>query len=234
MPELVNSTVEHSPCLTFTLFNKPPPELRLRIWWLSISSDRLVPLQYTYQGPRIPPPIQEYLSDWMQRFGSSPQPTPQVLQVNVESRTEALRLYKLTVNSNRDRKDDRSTYFNPDVDTATYLWLGCVSFFHALDGTPNLRVSPDIIQSLLVHCDPGRLGILLIHLFSDLSKQNSAGYIHPFTSLQRLHIRLLYPMPVSEEEFQTCKKELDSYFEGRRVNSPEFRVPQMFIAQIKY
>ena len=80
----------------FTLFPKLPPELRLKIWRLSIPQEqRVVILElYTYCGTPI---IKDGRQQSLYGYETKPtEPVAAILHVSQESRAEALKTYTLT------------------------------------------------------------------------------------------------------------------------------------------
>lgn len=88
---------EHSPS-TFVLFPKLPPELRIKIWRLTIPTDRVVKI--LAGGYALDPPDsyvdKEGNTDGRHCFKTrSTETIPILLHINRESRAEGLRIYEL-------------------------------------------------------------------------------------------------------------------------------------------
>ncbi|KAE9378781.1 hypothetical protein N431DRAFT_327530 [Stipitochalara longipes BDJ] len=79
------------PASTFPLFTLLPPELRLKIWHLTLPAPRLVSLHYQSSTAPITSSTPK-----SHRGCTSPAPIPITLQINHESRTLALQHYTLS------------------------------------------------------------------------------------------------------------------------------------------
>ncbi|PMD36902.1 hypothetical protein L207DRAFT_569047 [Hyaloscypha variabilis F] len=90
-PKQFQSSSISTPPTTFPLFTLLPPELRLKIWHLTLPAPRLVPLRYQSSTAPFTPSTPK-----SHRGCTSPALIPITLQINHESRSLALQHYSLS------------------------------------------------------------------------------------------------------------------------------------------
>ncbi|CEJ80397.1 hypothetical protein VHEMI00580 [[Torrubiella] hemipterigena] len=157
--QMINSAGRRMRRGTFSRFQELPVEIRLMIWKLLVDPNRLISVQIKVlsDDPSEPTrtPSENYTLDM--ELG----PTQSVLlRVNRESRSVALKFYRVHLPFNREAKFEPSgsvkvpmmkqiLYFNPEHDTLCFSCYDCSNCF----------AFPKLLQDLFHH-DPNHVGLM--------------------------------------------------------------------------